>query len=41
MARPQKTQRERKLAYSIWEKTQEYYRKESILPKGILLLERR
>jgi len=41
VARPQKVQQERRLACSIWEKVQEYCGKESIPPKGVLLLERK
>ena len=37
---PQKVQQERRLACPTWEKTQEYYNKESMPPKEALLLER-
>ena len=40
MARPQKAQQERRPVCSIQRKIQEYYKEESMPPKGTLLLER-
>ena len=40
VAKLQKAQQERRPEHPIWKKVQEYYREESMPPKGALLLER-
>jgi len=40
MAQPQKAQQERRLAYPVWENTQEYCEEWNTPPEGTLLLER-
>jgi len=40
MARPQKTQQEKRPAHPTWEKVQEYCEEWSMPPEGVLLLER-